>query len=272
MKAPVETRLLARGWWLVGNGPSYLLFRREERRVMHLTKQFPRHLREALKGYQAVENGRLMPQVYDLNLISLLYSPAKGEERRECRKACLKVLSTIDRLIYQSPDKKSFEKRLARFVSDIRAAYSFVAAECEFGGGPNFTWSFDMERSTGWIVDSLGREVMMTCYTDPLRATTGAKYRFRCVPHSPIARVTEALWNREQQNFGGGATSLYRIPDRKELREELLLDEPAVTKLCHAAGFYWLPKASFRKRRKTPRQECRGRAAISALSKAAGKS
>jgi hypothetical protein len=80
--------------------------------------------------------------------------------------------------------------------------------------------------------------MMITDYPD----TVGAQFPFRCVPHSPIARITQTLWDREQQSFGGGATCLYRIPTRKEVCEELGLDEPAVTKLCCAEGFDWLPR------------------------------
>jgi hypothetical protein len=243
---PVTIRLWARSWWLVGSGPSYLLFRAEEGRVMHLTKQLPRNLREALKGYQAVKNGRLLPQVYALNLISLLHSPLKDQDRLTYKEADFTVLSTIEHLIYQSPDEKNFEKGLARFASNIRAARRFVVAENEFAGGPKYTWAFDMARSTGWLIDACGREIMITYYTDPARATTEAKYRFRCVVDSPITRATQTVWNRERQSLGDQASCLYRIPTRKELREELLLDEPGVTKLCRAEGFGWLPRARVR--------------------------
>ena len=163
MKASdVSVTLWARGWWLVGNGPSYLLFRTEDRRVMHLTTQLTRNLREALKGYQAVKNGTLIPQVYDLNLIGLLRSPPKGQGRLIYEEGCFRVLSRIERLIYQPPDEKSFEKGLASFASNIRAAHRFAVAEYKFLGGPKFTYSFDMERSTRWVIDSYGREIMVT--------------------------------------------------------------------------------------------------------------
>jgi hypothetical protein len=244
-------RLWARGWWLVGDGPSYLLFRAEEGRVMHLTKQLPRNLSETLnKGYQAVENGRLVPQVSALNLISLLRSPPKGQDFLAYEEACFTVLSTIEHLIHQSPDEKSFKKGLARFASNIRAARRFVVAENEFAGGSKYTQSLDMERSTGWLIDSCGRESMVTYYTDPTKATTAAKHRFRCIPNSRIARAAQALWDREQRSLGGQASCLYRVPTKKELREELLLDDPAVSKLCRAEGFWWLPTAKTRDSKK----------------------
>jgi hypothetical protein len=60
---------------------------------------------------------------------------------------------------------------------------------------------------------------------------------FSCVTNSRIASCALKLWRQEP-------TSLYRIPTRKELRENLCLDEPAITKLCRAEGFDWLPRAA----------------------------
>jgi hypothetical protein len=242
---PVTIRLWARSsWWLVGNGPSYLLFLSKERRVIHLTKQLPRNLREALKGFQATENGTLVPLVHALSLINtgMLRSSLKSRHRLRCSRASLTVLDAIEHLIYHCPEEKSFENQLARFTSNIRAARRFGVAEIEFAGGDEFAISEDEKRGIFWIRDSRGREVMITDCTDP----AGAQDSFRCVPYSPIARATQALWDREQQSFGDRASCLYRVPTRKELREELLLDEPAVTKLCRAEGFGWLPKASVR--------------------------
>jgi hypothetical protein len=52
------------------------------------------------------------------------------------------------------------------------------------------------------------------------------------------------MGDAEIASFGGRVISLYRVPTRKELREYLCLDEPAVTKLCRAQGFEWLPRAA----------------------------
>jgi hypothetical protein len=249
MRSPVRIRLWARSWWLVGNGPSYLLFRAQERRVMHLTEQLPRNLREALKGYQAVKNGTLVPLVRALSLINTnaLTSSKQTESSIRCKKAGVEILATLEYLIYNSfPSEKSFEEALARFTSCVRATRRLTEVEHEFAGGPEFPISIDKERSKYWISDSYGRELLIGDDT----TIAGSQCTFRCVTHSRIARTTQTLWDREQQNFGSTATCLYRVPTRKELREELLLDEPAVTKLCRAEGFDWLPKASFRKRRK----------------------
>jgi hypothetical protein len=218
---------------------------------MHLTEQLPRNLREALKGFQAVQNGRLVPLVHALNRINTnaLLSPNKTEDSIRCKKAGVEILATLEYLIYNSfPNKKSFEEALARFTSCVRAARRLTEAEVEFAGGPEFPISIDKERSKYWINDSHDRELLIGDCAD----LPGRQYNFRCVPVpcSPVARITQMLWNREQQSFADRATCLYRVPTRKELREELLLDEPAVTKLCRAEGFDWLPKASFRKRRK----------------------
>jgi hypothetical protein len=250
MRVPVRIRLWARGWWLVGNGPSYLLFRAEEGRVMHLTTLLPRNLRTALKGYQAIKNGRLTPLIRALSLIStrLLYSPPPHtEDSIRCAKHTFIVLRTIEHLIYHHfAREKAFEDALARFASNLRAARRLALAEIESAGGSEFVMSYDKSRGMFCFSDSHGREVMITDCSD----AAGVQYSFRCVPSSPIARTAQVLWDREQQSFGDRATCLYRIPTRKELGEELLLDEPAVTKLCHADGVDWLPKASFRKPRK----------------------
>jgi hypothetical protein len=243
---PVTIRLWARSWWLVGNGPSYLLFRTQEKRVMHLTRttHLPRNLREALKGYQVVKRGALAPFVQALILINtrLLCSPAQGDDGIRCARHSVRVLSTIERLVNKYSTEENFEEALSRLTSNIRAARRLTQAEIAFAGGDQFAVSIDKERSKLWLSDSHDREVLVGDCAD----IDGSQDSFRCVPNSPIARATQALWDREQQNLGDRASCLYRVPTRKELREELLLDEPAVTKLCRAEGFGWLPRARVR--------------------------
>jgi hypothetical protein len=244
--SPVTIRLWARSWWLVGSGPSYLLFRTQERRVMHLTTtaHLPRNLREALKGYQVVKSGALAPFVQALILVNtrLLCSPHQSDDGIRCARHSLRVLSAIERLVNKYSNEKRFEEALARLMSYIRAARRLTQAQIEFAGGDQFAISIDQERSKLWLSDSHEREVLIADCAD----IDGPQYSFRCVPNSPIARAAQALWDREQQSWGDRASCLYRVPTRKELREELLLDEPAVTKLCRAEGFGWLPRASVR--------------------------
>lgn len=243
---PVTIRLWARSWWLVGSGPSYLLFRTQEGRVMHLTTMthLPRNLREALRGYQVVKRGTLAPFVRALILVStrLLCSPRQSDDGIRCARHCLRVLSTIERLVNKCSNEKIFEEALARLVSNIRAARRVTQAEIRFAGGDEFAIPIDKERSKLWLSDSYDREVLIGDCAD----IDGPQYSFRCVPDSPIAQATQALWDREQQSWGDRASCLYCVPTRKELREELQLDEPAVTKLCRAEGFGWLPRASVR--------------------------
>jgi hypothetical protein len=243
---PVTIRLWARSWWLVGSGPSYLLFRTQEGRVMHLTTttHLPRNLREALKGYQVVKRGTLAPFAQALILVNtrLLCSPRQSDDGIRCARHSLRVLSAIERLVNKYSNQKSFEEALARLISNIRAARRLRQAEIEFAGGDEFAISIDKERSKLWFSDSHDREVLIGDCAD----TNGPQYSFRCVHNSPIARATQALWDREQQSWSDRASCLYRVPTRKELREELLLDEPAVTKLCRAEGFGWLPRARVR--------------------------
>ena len=148
------------------------------------------------------------------------------------------VSEEIERLIYQLPEEKIFKGQLSRSTSLIKAARRFQLFQVE-RHGPEFVLTTDEERSIFWLSDSHGNEVLISdCADRP--DSLGV---FRCVTHSVIARCALELWAQEQASLGGCATSLYRVPTRKELRECLCLDEPAVTKLCRREGFDWLPCA-----------------------------
>jgi hypothetical protein len=153
---------------------------------------------------------------------------AEGEEAKNA------VARGIERLIFQMPDEKIFEGNLARFGTMIRAARRFQMEH----HGPEFVISMDEERCKFWFSDAHGHELLIVDCTDGHN-----QHSLSCVTHSRIADCALALWNAEEESFGGGATSLYRVPTRKELREYLCLNEPAVTKLCRAQGFEWLPRA-----------------------------
>ena len=124
----------ARGWYLVGNGPSYLLFRAEEKRpearVLHLTMELPRSGRAALKGFRVIEDGKLIPPVPALRLINtaLLFSPRSHEDVIRCRKASLLILQLIECMVAQS-SKQTFKARLSRFNSYIKAAHCLTTFE-----------------------------------------------------------------------------------------------------------------------------------------------
>jgi hypothetical protein len=209
---------------------------------MHLTSGVPRKLQEALKGYQAIQNDELEPLIRALILINttllmrlgMRERPSYPEEALRCVGAVLTVLREIERLIFELPEEKIFKGQLARFASQVRAARRFVMEQ-----GQEFSVSIDEERSICSWSDRDGNEVLISdCFDSP-----GPKRVFRCVADSQIARCAQELWRHEQVRWGDQRTVLYRVPTRKELREYLCLDEPAVTKLCQREGFAWLPKA-----------------------------
>jgi hypothetical protein len=262
-REPVQICLWARSWWLVGNGPSYLLFRAEEGRVMHLTTGIPRKLRHALKGFSAIQDGKLDQLVKALILIDTtflelldfpeamlpLIEELSTEEVNISRAAAFAVLREIEHLIQplDQNNEKLFEGRLARFASRVRAARRFLAEHgrefpTRFGAehGRMFPTSLDEERSIFWLSDWDGHELLISDYCD----FPGPHRVFRCEPDSVFAQCAQELWHNEQQIWGNQRTVLYRVPTRKELREFLGSDEPTVTKLCRAEGLDWLPRAS----------------------------
>jgi hypothetical protein len=257
----VKVERWARSWYLVGNGPAYLLFCSEERRVIHLTSDLellPRNFREALKGFRAIENGKLTPLVQALCLINTasFYSPLRSNEELNedfyrCVQASMDILKEIEHLVGQLPDEDSFKVQLARFTSLIKAARRFVLSQIEAYGTSQFEVSWDDERGKSRWLDCHGDEVLISDYWD----LPGPKRAFRCVPRSPIARCVLDLWTREQTERGGNQfTSLYYIPTRKELRRAFCTDESAITKMCRAEGFGWLPRAPRRHRAGLPKR------------------
>ena len=53
--------------------------------------------------------------------------------------------------------------------------------------------------------------------------------------------VTFSVKTTAQSNFARLAQQLRRVPTKKELKDELIVDEPTITRLCKEAGFSWLP-------------------------------
>jgi hypothetical protein len=235
----------ARSWYLVGNGPAYLLFRAEEQRVLHLTSDLallPRNFREALKGFRAVENGKLIPLVQALCLINTasFYSPlSPNEDFHRGAQACMEVLKEIEHLVQQVADEDSFKVCLARFTSLIKAARRFVRSQIEAYGTNQFEVSWDDERRKFCILDRHGDEVLISDYFD----LPGPKRVYRCVPRSQIARCVCSLWRAELDKAPGQFSSLYYPLTRKELRQHFCVDDPAITKMCRAEGFGWLLRA-----------------------------
>jgi hypothetical protein len=253
---PVQICLWAKSWWLVGNGPSYLLFRAEEGRVMHLTTSIPRKLRHALKGFSAIQKGKLEPLVRALTRINTavlvqleLNDGPYTEDAIRAKVASFTVLKEIECLVCKLPDEKIFKGQLARFASQLRAARRFIMEHER-----EYQVLMDEERSKFWFSDCHGRESLISdCFDSP-----GPKRVFRCEPDSLFARCAQELWHKEGARLRDRATVLYRVPTRKELREYLCSDEPTITKLCRAEGFDWLPR-SFKPKNPRKDPESRGR-------------
>jgi hypothetical protein len=126
MKASaVPVVLWAPGLYLVGDGPSYLLFPAEGRQVTHLTSAsgLSRKVREALKGYQAIKDGKLVPLVQAL-LDFRVGADAdfrSKEDAIRCFASRWIILMEISNLIHQSSEDKIFKTRLGKFNSAIKA-------------------------------------------------------------------------------------------------------------------------------------------------------
>jgi hypothetical protein len=219
----VQTRLWPGGWCLVGNGPSYLLFRNPEKEVTHLSSGMHRELREALKGYCAIQDDKLAPLVRALFLASAdaIYDVEGRTNASERKWAAYMVVREITELIREFPQREIFARRLRRLATCLRAAGQY---EMYHGapGVPEGTYP----PGSFFAHDLFGQRLLVT-----------SSCVYKCEPDSRIARCAQELWRRD------GRTVPYRVPTRKELREYLCSDEPAVTKLCRAQGCNWLPKA-----------------------------
>jgi hypothetical protein len=223
----VQIRELAKGWSLVGEGPSYLLFRAPEKEVTHLSTGLFRELREALKGYSAIENGELVPLVRALSLMSpvAIYDIDERTDTPRCKAASYTVLLEWQQLLCPFSQDQVFEERLRRFNSSIRAARRVQM----YHGPPEAPGASSAPSPPGsfFARDSKGQQILVISGTP--------SFVFRCKPDSSIARCAQELWL--------DPTKPYRVPTRCELGAHLCLDQSAVTKLCRAEGFGWLGRA-----------------------------
>jgi hypothetical protein len=229
-REPVQILRWARGWYLVGNGPSYLLFC-PNKEVLHLSSGLHRQLRRDLKGYTVIgKDGKLEPLVWALTQISadVIHDADPRPDAATRMWANTLVLHEIEMLIHQFPPScsKIFEGSLRRLATLIRAARILQL----YHGPPDAPGAPSQKSPPGsfFTGDQSGQRLLVM---------SNPHFVFRCEPNSPIAQCAQKLWRRE------GATVLYRVPTRRELREFLCLDDPAVTKLCHKEGFDWLPRA-----------------------------
>lgn len=236
----MQIRCWARGWWLVGNGPSYLLFRNPEKDVVHLSSGMHRELREALKGYRAIRAGELAPLVEALFWASAdaIYDADSRTNAPRRKRAAYTVVRQIEALIRQFPKRATFEEELRRLATSLRAAgqygmYHAAPGAPESQSLPGAFFAHDLH----------GQRLLVV---------SNPAFVYRCEPDSVIAGCTQELWRQEQTRWGDQRTVLYRVPTRKELRLCLGSDEPAITKLARAEGFDWLPRATRTRSRQAP--------------------
>jgi hypothetical protein len=229
---PFRVQCWARSWWLIGDGPSYLLFRNLGKEVTHLSGGMHRELRQSLKGYRAIRDGELAPLVGALSLASAeaIYDVDSRANASQRKWAAFAVVREIERVLRLFPKRTTFEKELRRLATSLRAAGQYAmyhaapgVPESESPPGSFFARDIYGQR---WLVTSNPRAV------------------YRCESDSPVAECAQSLWRHEQARWGSHHTVLYRVPTRKELRLHLSMDEPAITKLCQAKGFVWLPRAT----------------------------
>jgi hypothetical protein len=225
----VQIRELAKGWLLVGEGPSYLLFRAPEKEVTHLCTGLFRELREALKGYSAIENGELMPLVQALSLMSpaAIYDIDERTDTPRCKAASYTVLLEMQQVLCPFSQDHVFEERRRRFNSLIRAARRVQM----YHGPPEAPGaSFAPSPPGSFFARDFKGQILVICGTP--------SFVLRCKPASQIARCAQKLWRSEKD-----PTKPCRVPTRSELQEYLCSDKAAVKKLCRAEGCDWLPRA-----------------------------
>src|ERR1700756_3609843 len=128
-REPVQIRFLPGGSLLVGNGPSYLLFRNPQKEVTHLSSGLHRELRGALKGYKVIDqDNELLPLVQALVLASAdaIYDLDSRVNAANRKGATYMVVREIERLIRQFPNRTTFEAELRRLCTCMRAAGSIA--------------------------------------------------------------------------------------------------------------------------------------------------
>jgi hypothetical protein len=219
---------------MVGGGPSYLLFT-PTKEVLHLASGLTRALRLDLQGYDAIGKcGKLDPLVWALTLASsdAIYDVVPGPNAAKSEWAAYVVMREIEGLIREFPHRTSFDCRLRRLCTALRAAgilgmYHTPPEAPGAGSRPSPPGSFFTRDR---------RQQLLILGNPP--------FAFRVEPDSPIAQAAQELWRKEQAQWGKYRTVLYRVPTRTELGEHLCLDKPATTKVCRAEGFAWLPRAS----------------------------
>jgi hypothetical protein len=237
----------AGGWYLVGNGPSYLLFC-PNKEVMHLASGLHRALRRDLQGYSAIgAGGELVPLAWALALASscAIYDIEPNLDAAKRKWAAYVVVREIEELIRQfQQNRKIFDDRLRRLATLIKAAgtLEMYHGPPEAPGAPS-------------VPSPPGSFFARARYGQRLLIMSNPHFVFRCEPDSPIAQCAQKVWRKEQAQWGD-RTVLYCVPTRHDLRDYLDKDEATVTKACRAEGCDWLPRARAGRTRRRRRYRC----------------
>jgi hypothetical protein len=234
MSEPVQIQSWAGGWYLVGNGPSYLLFC-PNKEVMHLASGLHRALRRDLQGYDAIDTGdKLKPLAWALAVASsgAIYDLDSFADTAKRKWAAYVVVREIEELVslFQQ-NRQIFEGRLRRLATLIKAAgiFEMYHGPPEAPGAP----SLPSPPGSFFARDRYGQRLLLV---------SNPHFVFRCEPHSPIAGCAQKVWHQEQAQWGD-RTVLYSVPTRRDLRDYLEKDEATVNKACRAEGCDWLGRA-----------------------------
>jgi hypothetical protein len=212
---PIQTSLWPGGWRLVGNGPSYLLFRHSKMEVTHLASGLHRELHQSLARYRAIRGGELEPLADALILASAeaIYDADERANAPGRKQAAFVVMREIERLIRLFPERDTFEKELRRLCSSLRAAGHYAMYHTAPGAPES-----ESPPGSFFARDRYGQRLLFTSNPQAV---------YRCEPDSPFAKCAQELWRKEQAR--SQRVVPYRVPTRKELREHLGTAEPAIT-------------------------------------------
>jgi hypothetical protein len=203
----IQTSCWRGGWCLVGNGPSYLLFHHPQMEVIHLSSGLDRELYQSLQRSHAIRDGKLTPLVEALYLVSTFPSPSPSHDW-----AHLVISREIERLLSLFPEHDTFEKELRRLGSSLRAAGQYAM----YHTAPGVPES---ENPPGafFARDRYGQRLLVI---------SNPRAVYRCEADSDVAGCAQELWRKDQA--ANQRVVPYRVPTRKELREYLGRDEPAI--------------------------------------------
>jgi len=235
---------------LFGNGPGYLLFCPEDVLDLRtgLATVIEPELKRKLKGFRAIDakTGEIDSLACDL---SRIYG---GDNFGGSRESKSNVLEAISQIMAAEPEQ--LQKAVRRFSTLLKAGWNvrqwgklgFVSVRSE--PGICKLWFHAKNGNPVSVTDSDygedGRPGSLLSFRehewDELVHNIGRKPTINeCRKH--LLPVTFSVKTTAQSNFARLAQQLRHVPTKKELKDELMVDEPTITRLCKEAGFSWLP-------------------------------